>query len=1233
MLNYKFRHIPVLLALIFTANTFAVTISEDFTQATANTNDWQNLGYACLTAGTAVNNTALTSKIKGCNLVTPDAVGSGALRLTPASTIQAGAITSNFTFPSTQGLQVTFTTYTWGGSGNGGGSNQGADGISFFLQDGSVGTTLPNGTSNIGAYGGSLGYACAQSKGGGLTGAYLGLGMDEWGNFLNSGDNTATGILNTNSTLGASTINGTNTFSSSPDAAAGGSTGRYYQPNRIGLRGAGNVSWYWLNANYPSLYPSSLSTTEQTNAVKSTCATGTLWSAVAPKSITGIAWASTSGGKLTFTVNGHGYVNGNTVTIGGTITPASILGTYTITSIATTNTFTVALATNPGTITNTAGTSTSTASTAAAMTNLGAASNSGGPVLMDYPVIPGGFWVLPDSQKIANSTTPATSRAAATPITYKLSITPGGLLTYMYSYNGGAYQSVLTNWPITTGNGPLPATFRFGFAGSTGGATNNHDITCFLAEPTQSSSSASANTVQSGQVRTGTQIYLASYNSNSWSGSLVSNALVNTAGVISVATNADWDANCVLTGGGCMSMGSSGGVATTNISVLPPASRKLLTWNGSAGVGLTWANLTSAQQAVLNSSDTAGSNRTDWLRGVRSQEQTATPAGLLRARAGVLGDIVNSSPTWVGPPSLNYPSPFEDKLYGISNSTLAENGGSAQKYSGVTSSFSTTLATRMNVVYVGSNDGFLHGFRAGSFAADGITYVATNNDGREVVGYMPSTVLGNSNAVNLTSPLYGHNYFVDATPGTGDLFYNDLWHSWLVGGLGAGGKEIYILDITDPTGLVTSGSAFSESNAASLVKGSWTSATLTCTTVGGTAVTSCGDNLGYTYGTPLIRRLHNGKWAIIFGNGFGSTNYHAGVFIGLVDSTTGAVSFKWLDTGVGTSATPNGIAYMSSADLDGDRVTDYLYAGDLLGNVWRFDLTSTNIADWEVSKFGQPAATPLFTAKIGTVVQPITTKIAVTATTTGGSQRVILGFGTGSITPFTTAAAATYATGTQTVYGIWDWDMANWNAGRTTANAVTIPSSVATYASLAQVTTSPYRTFARANLYQNTFVTQTSTRRTLATSTVCWNGSAACGSGNNQYGWYLDLPDTNEQIIYSPIFSAGDLFVNTTIPPVTTITQCTPQLPSGWTLGLDMASGGGSPQNIFPDSSDSFVVTSGNSSIVGIKQNSVGTPYIVSVGSQQYIVNTDVTGGAADITKFNPQGGVTVKRMTWEQIR
>src|SRR5262249_34638693 len=152
------------------------------------------------------------------------------------------------------------------------------------------------------------------------------------------------------------------------------------------------------------------------------------------------------------------------------------------------------------------------------------------------------------------------------------------------------------------------------------------------------------------------------------------------------------------------------------------------------------------------------------------------------------------------------------------------------------------------------------------------------------------------------------------------------WHTWLVGGLGAGGAAIYALDITDP-------SQFSESNAASLVIGEWTSSNISCSS-------SCGNNLGLTYGTPQIRRLHDGNWGVIFGNGLKSASGDAGIFVMVINQSNGSQSFYYLSTG--TAGTGNGIAYATPADFDGDHITDYVYAGDLKGNVWRFDLTSTD---------------------------------------------------------------------------------------------------------------------------------------------------------------------------------------------------------------------------------------------------------------------------------------------------
>jgi type IV pilus assembly protein PilY1 len=1356
---------------------FGLNISDDFTQGAVNDSpgngngmDWAPVGTACLTAGTSTNNSTSVattnskySNIPACNTIsgsgittTPEAVGSGALRLTNAATGQVGAIVSNGTFPSNQGIQVTFTTYTYQGST---GTSPGGDGMGFFLQDASIPLTLPYvganitdpTTSSIGPAGGSLGYACSlrkDSNTNGITGGYLGLGMDEFGNFTNGGGEYYSDVAATSP--------------QSPRANPG------RLANTIALRGAGNVSWYYLNNQWPSLYPTTTSSADQMTIMHNTCRTGVLQqnTTFSITSTSALSWSSTNS-WLTVTVpSNHGFAVGDIVNISSPVMANGmksggnwIIGSYDVKAVPTSKSFSVyfpdggtsitapgssALNTvtanltyttsalswssgSGGVLTVTVGTNVgfkvgdtvNIASSSATLppkvngtsivgtyvvtgvsgknftiaypngsTTYANASNGKVSVkVMDYPYLAGSAVTLPSTTPMWSN---AATRSAAQPITYKLSISPGGLLNFLYSFNGGAFQPVLTNSPITASNGTLPANFRFGFLSSTGNATSIHEITCFAAQPTESGSSAAANTVQSGQVRTGTQVYLASYNPNTWAGSLVSDAIVNTNGVLSVSSTAQWDADCVLTGGGCSSMGSVNGVPTNTLTAQAPTSRNILTWNGSAGVPFQWANLTSAQQSLLNSTDTAGSNRVDWLRGVRTQEQVSS--GAFRTRAGVLGDIIDSSPTWVGPPSKNYGASFTDALTGAA--------GPESSYL----TFKSNLATRLNVVYSGSNDGMLHGFRSGANYSDG-SYDSRLNDGTEVLAFVPAGVLSayattglswsggvltitapnhdfvvgdtvkitsvsssapsvagtsivgsyvvtavsgstfsvsypsgsttyanvsnglvkaqKNSVASLTDPLYTHSFFVDAAPGYGDVYYAGAWHTWLVGGKGPGGAEIYALDITDPSGIVTSTLSFSESHAASLVKGDWTPASLTSCT---NATSNCGNNLGNTYGIPLVRRLHNGKWAIIFGNGIGSTNGHAGVYIGVISPTDGSVSFVWLDTGSGgTGSSANGIASVASADLDADFVIDYLYAGDLQGNVWRFDLTSSDPTVWAASKFGQPTATPLFIATDSSGNrQPITSSIAVTATLTGSAQRVILGFGTGRATPFTTSSATTYQSGTQSVYGIWDWDMSTWNA---------LPNTQTNYGSLAAVTASPYRTFTRTDLATSTVATQTATTRTAAVATVCWNGSTACGSGNTQYGWKFDLPDSHEQVIYNPVFSGGEMLLNTIIPPQNSVGQCILSLPTGWTMAFNMASGGGQPQNVFPDASGSLVVASGASGIVGLKLGAVGTPYIVAVGSQQYVISSDVDGGPANINQLNTQGGVTVKPVSWEQLR
>ena len=1160
MMKRYSRCLFALVAALMVGSVAAQTSYTDNFQGGTASLKWTALGDACLTAGTVSGTT--NGNIPSCaslNLTggITDSASQGALLLTTAENDQTGAILSAFTpFPLSQGIQVTFTTYTFGGSADGLASN-GADGIVFMLTDGTQ--AQPTAT---GGEGGSMGYGCSNGNGvyNGIAYGYLGLGIDEYGNFLNSGDNGSQGIYNSNDPSGT-TANGTNSYYKSNGETIAAGTGPQYQPERIGLRGAGNTNWAWLGSQNSSFYS----------------------------------------GSATYTVT-TGSGRNQTTTTYNKVQVACSTGQY------------VSSGSQPG-------------------KNLKS-------IPYNYNAISGGYAVLPNNEPIANNSQSATRNPAsgtaacvgnatactiAWPITYKLTISPSGLLNFAYSYNNGVFQPVLTNTNITTSNGPLPSSLRFGFSAGTGGSNNVHEITCFQASPLSSTSSAAANTIESGEVKTGTQIYLAAYSNNNWWGSMQAIALETTGGVLAVNNVATWDGKCVLTGGPCDTMGTnSSGTPVNTVTVQAPSTRTLLTSSGSnvssGGEPLEWGGtsadantsatgiITTAQQAILNTNssgtvDTNGQIRLNWLRGDRTQEQGASTTAPLRLRTYVLGDIIDSSPTWVGAPNASYPNAFSDGLYG-STATVPENGTGAQTY-GV---FSTNNATRLNVVYVGGNDGILHGFEAGYFDTSG-NFSDPNgtgtgsNDGKEVIGYMPADVLANK-SVSLTNPNYVHDYMVDATIAVGDLFYNNAWHTWLVGGVGSTGKEIYALDVTNSGNSTTSqGPSFSEGNANKLVIGDWDSSNASLS------------HLGNTVGSPIIARMHNGQWAIIFGNGLGSGK-SAGVYIGLVNSTTGAVTFQFLDTGVGSSTSANGIAYVTSVDLDGDNIADYLYAGDLQGNVWRFDVTSSTASSWAASTYGHSAATPLFVAKDSSGnLQPITSAIVAAAVQTGTVTRPMLYFGTGQETPQTTTSGSTYdTTGTQAFYGIWDWDMSNWN----TLSSVK-------YASLAET-----QSFTSSNL-----LVQTSTEvaassgsvsgyRYLSSGVVCWDGTSTCSAANsnNQFGWMYNLPDTNEQIIYNPTIVEGAVVVNTVIPPTISATQCNPDQQTGWTMSFNAATGGNLSEGFFP----------GSPAASGEKVNGVGTPTAVTYNGQTYLVTNTVIDKPVPL-RVNPPTSSNAARISWREIR
>jgi Neisseria PilC beta-propeller domain len=228
--------------------------------------------------------------------------------------------------------------------------------------------------------------------------------------------------------------------------------------------------------------------------------------------------------------------------------------------------------------------------------------------------------------------------------------------------------------------------------------------------------------------------------------------------------------------------------------------------------------------AVASGPDGYGPQRVQWLRGNSANEVgtcgSCTPS--FRSRpTSKLADIIHSAPTYVAAPGFGYPDSMEGSPY---------------------SAFATANVSRAAMIYVGANDGMLHGFSA--------------TTGREVLAYVPTSVYKNLSALTTASlsatpgEATAHHYQVDGSPTVADVYYSGAWHTLLVGGLGAGGQGIYALDVTDP-------SNFSEANASSIVRWEFSDAD--------------DADMGYTFAQPLLVKTNNGRWSVIVGNGYNNS--------------------------------------------------------------------------------------------------------------------------------------------------------------------------------------------------------------------------------------------------------------------------------------------------------------------------------------------------------------------------
>ncbi|MGA7983894.1 MAG: PilC/PilY family type IV pilus protein [Burkholderiales bacterium] len=577
-------------------------------------------------------------------------------------------------------------------------------------------------------------------------------------------------------------------------------------------------------------------------------------------------------------------------------------------------------------------------------------------------------------------------------------------------------------------------------------------------------------------------------------------------------------------------------------------------------------------------------NLLDYLRGDSSNESTGGTAtsDLYRNRLHLLGDIVDAQPAYVRA------SPF-----GYDSGSYA---GTDPNYP----AFQASTANRPGLVFAASNDGMLHAFNTEGpsgeiyYQTAGIATQDTSDDtftgtlltdpstgqGSERWAFVPSMVL--PNLKNLANTPYSHQYYTDGSPQIGDVCFGHTlstpcasaanWHTILVAGLNNGGRGYYALDVTDP------------SNPKGLWEFSADSST-TCLTDAqansGTYFQDC--NLGYSFGNPLIvKRPVDGKWVVMVTSGYNNVNPGNGQgYLYILDAQSGAI-LQRIGTGVGCDGVsttspcvsgtvdPSGLNHIN-AWVDNsffDNTALRVYGVDLKGNVWRFQLDST--------QYGVNTAFKLETLKDPSgVVQPLTSKPELASV--NGFSVVYVGtgrmLGTSDLT----------TTQVESIYALRD-DL----------SSTPLP-DVRTSGAFVQQTLS---TITGANPPQ-----RTTTNNTVSFAT--------------NMGWWVDLPDSGERVNVDPQLQLGTLIVATNVP---TSDAC---VAGGyaWVNYLNYATGA-----YVPGATDNMAsIKISSSLVVGI--NVVQLPG----GSVKSIVTTADNQQLTQSTPVTPSN-VQGRRVSWREL-
>lgn len=482
-------------------------------------------------------------------------------------------------------------------------------------------------------------------------------------------------------------------------------------------------------------------------------------------------------------------------------------------------------------------------------------------------------------------------------------------------------------------------------------------------------SAAAASTLQ--PVAGDNSIFLAKYKMAYWVGDLVSYTIDPVSGQISAPV---WSAAAEL------QADAKAGVARNiyyfkadagkNTGSLQPFDYSNLASDGLSGhfdnaCGKSPALTQCSDSGYDKSSANLGSKMVSYLRGGSDPLYRPRFAGDKDIGGGLLGDIIGAAPVYVRKASFKY---TENDYAGFVASINAMNSGTG----------------RAGMVYVAANDGMLHAFDA--------------KTGKEKWAFIPTMVMQKMYLLADNDYANRHQFFVNGSPVVGDIYVPipsgpeapGKWKTILVGGLGAGGKGYYALDITDPDN----------------PKALWE---FSNNSQGGNG------DLGLTFGNPVITKRVSGKWIVAFSSGYnngGSGDGNGHLYV--VDANTGE---RLLDietntvgtTPAGTSSSPSGLGKINAwIDSEIDNTAKRFYGADLLGNVWRFDIDKLVAPNEKALRLAYLEA--------GGKPQPVTTQPILAEVNYGGAKYPVVYLATGRYL----GTSDLTTTNQQSIYGLKD---------------------------------------------------------------------------------------------------------------------------------------------------------------------------------------------------------------------